>query len=95
MKHIPQRTCICCRKKFAKEQVLRIVKYNGQFLIDENQKHDGRGAYFCGSEECQKKLLKSRGLDRAFKEKVNESVYQLVLNHFTDKKDAENGWSKR
>lgn len=86
MKHIPERTCICCRKKFQKEDLLRIVKFNGNITVDLSGKFDGRGAYFCGSPECAQKLLKSKALDRAFHEKVNEDVYNKLISVATETK---------
>lgn len=80
MKHIPQRTCICCRQKFPKDELIRIVRLDNQFFIDKTHKSDGRGAYFCGSAQCKTKLLKSRALDRAFKQKVDDSVYHLLCD---------------
>lgn len=82
MKHVPERTCICCRKKFPKNELLRIVRNGSDFSVDETSKSDGRGAYFCGSEECKNKLIKSRALNRAFKQEVKSDVYEDVLNFF-------------
>ncbi len=83
MKHVPERTCICCRRKFPKEQLIRIVRSGGKFFVDRSQKADGRGAYFCGSDECRKKLIKSHGLDRSFHQKVDDSVYELLCTDST------------
>lgn len=83
MKHVPQRTCICCRQKFPKSQLIRIVRCDGKFFIDKSKKSDGRGAYFCGSNECKIKLLKSRGLDRTFHQKVDDEVYKLLCEEIT------------
>lgn len=79
MEHIPERTCICCRNKFPQDRLIRIARNNGEYSVDVRKKSDGRGAYFCGSEECRKKLIKSRALDRAFKEKVGQEVYEMLL----------------
>ncbi|MBR7136319.1 MAG: YlxR family protein [Clostridia bacterium] len=88
MKHVPQRTCACCRKKLNKSNLLRIVKYQGQFDVDFEQKLNGRGAYFCGDDGCLKKLIKSRALDRAFKTKVPDEVYTRLLS--SARKNSEN-----
>lgn len=80
MNHIPERTCICCRGKFPKEKLIRIVKIDNQIFIDKSGKSNGRGAYFCGNKSCVAKLKKAHGLDRAFKMKVNEDFYDLLID---------------
>lgn len=79
MTHIPQRTCICCKNEFDKSKLIRIVRLDGRIFIDETKKSSGRGAYFCASDDCKKKLLKSRALDRAFKQKVPDDVYSKLI----------------
>lgn len=78
MGHIPIRECILCRNKFSKSQLFRIVKGKNGIVLDENHKEDGRGAYICS--ECRKSedLLKKRVLDRAFKQKVSDEIYDLL-----------------
>lgn len=79
MKRIPERTCVCCRNKFPQTDLIRVVRFNGSFFVDVTGRADGRGAYFCGSDDCKKKLIKSRALDRAFRQKVEQSVYDDLL----------------
>ncbi len=49
-KHIPERTCIMCRKKIPKKDLIRFCFKNGEIILDESKKEMGRGAYLC--EEC-------------------------------------------
>lgn len=79
MKYVPERTCICCRKKFSKNELIRIVRNGGEITVDKTGKSDGRGAYFCGSDDCKKKLVKTRALNRSFKCEVDNSVYESIL----------------
>lgn len=78
MAHIPERTCILCRGKFEKSQLLRIVKHNDVFFIDETHKKDGRGAYICAECKTSENLLKKRALDRAFRVRVPDEIYDLL-----------------
>lgn len=78
MAHIPERTCILCRKKCDKSQLLRIVKQNESFLIDETHKKDGRGAYICAECKTSEDLFKRRALDRAFRMRVPDEIYDLL-----------------
>jgi predicted RNA-binding protein YlxR (DUF448 family) len=66
----PQRTCIACRTKLDKDQLIRIVKSPlGSLVVDmtEKKKVPGRGAYICASESCFKKTFKSNIYSRALR----------------------------
>ena len=78
MAHIPMRSCVLCRKVFQKSELLRIVKDSGEIKIDKTQKSNGRGAYICSNCISKEDLFKKRVLDRAFKEKVDSAVYELL-----------------
>ena len=78
MAHIPMRSCILCRKVFPKGELLRIVKNDDEIKIDKTHKASGRGAYICSNCITSDDLLKKRVLDRAFREKVNNEVYELL-----------------
>ena len=56
MKKIPQRSCVVCRTKKDKNELIRIVKnQTNEINIDENGKKPGKGAYICDSIECLEK----------------------------------------
>lgn len=77
MKHIPERTCIACRKKGEKSNFIKVVlDKSGRVLIEKDTKLDGRGAYICkGSEECLNKCEKSKILSKVFKTNVPVEIY--------------------
>ena len=53
IKHIPQRTCVACRKVKAKRELIRLVHTpNGNVEIDISGRKSGRGAYLCRLREC-------------------------------------------
>lgn len=80
MKEI-ERTCIVCRKKDKQENFDRIVlNKNGELAVQTSKKLDGRGAYVCKTNECYDKLLKTRALNRVFKQNFNEEKYQEIIN---------------
>lgn len=80
MKEI-ERTCIVCRKKDKQENFDRIVlNKNGELAVQSSKKLDGRGAYVCKTNECYDKLLKTRALNRAFKQNFSEVKYQQIIN---------------
>ena len=72
------RACILCRESFPKNELLRIVKSEDEIKIDKTQKLCGRGAYICSSCISSGDLFKKRVLDRAFREKVSDEVYELL-----------------
>ena len=64
---IPFRMCVVCRQMKPKEELLRVVKYDGQFRVDTQRNLPGRGAYICLSGECRDKFEAKRSFERAFK----------------------------
>lgn len=78
MAHTPERTCILCRSKFSKTELIRVVRLNGEFFLDETHKKDGRGAYLCSKCRESDDLLKKRALDRAFRVRVPDEIYGLL-----------------
>lgn len=66
----PIRTCIVCREKNSKDNLLRIVSdYNGNAIYDKNQNINSRGIYICKCKKC---------IDKAFnlldKKKFNAKI---------------------
>ncbi|MFA0816460.1 MAG: RNase P modulator RnpM [Anaerofustis sp.] len=53
MKKTPMRTCVMCKTKTDKRQLLRIVRTpEGNVEFDPTGKKNGRGAYLCTKEDC-------------------------------------------
>ena len=56
MKKIPQRTCIGCKEKKDKKDLIRIVKdKDGNITLDRTGRANGRGAYICDNIQCLEK----------------------------------------
>jgi predicted RNA-binding protein YlxR (DUF448 family) len=67
-KHVPQRTCIACRRTDAKRGLIRLVRdADGHVRLDPTGKRAGRGAYLCHDPACWEQALKRRGLERALR----------------------------
>lgn len=79
MKKIPMRTCIACKEKRPKKELIRIVYNETEGLTyDLTGKKNGRGAYICRSLQCVDKLKKET-LRSALKQPIdNESFNQLI-----------------
>ena len=68
VKHVPQRTCLACRKVKSKQELVRLVRAaDGSIEIDPGGKKTGRGAYLCDLPECWEIGLKSGRLEHALK----------------------------
>lgn len=68
--------CMACRENKPKEQLIRVVKQkSGAIFIDATGKADGRGAYVCNNLKCLKLLQKKRGIERSFRCKVENLIY--------------------
>lgn len=67
-KHVPQRTCIACRKVDAKRGLRRLVRVDVQrVVVDPTGKRAGRGAYLCAERNCWEVALKRAAIERALK----------------------------
>lgn len=67
-RHVPQRSCVACRRTDSKRELIRIVRTPQQGVqIDPTGKLAGRGAYLCKARGCWQKALKSSALNRALK----------------------------
>lgn len=62
-----------------KKELMRILKTEtGEFVVDAAGKKNGRGAYLCRSLSCFQSAVKSRGLERSFKQEIPQEVYDRL-----------------
>ena len=81
----PIRTCIGCRKKATKWELVRIVRNDtGRVSVDESRKNPGRGAYVCLNPQCIELALTSKKLNKVLKTNLEpteiESLKQVLIN---------------
>jgi hypothetical protein len=76
---MPERSCIACRKKGGKGELVRLVDTPSGVIADYNEKLPGRGAYVCPAEVCIKKAVTKPALSRAFKKNVSPPSYQEMV----------------
>lgn len=74
----PLRTCIGCRAKMEKDKLIRLVSTDSGVEIDPDKNKPGRGAYICGSPECNKRIIKTRALNRAYRKEISADVYKKL-----------------
>ena len=75
-KHVPQRSCVVCRRKLDKRCLTRIVR-----SPDPGGKLNGRGSYLCDDRDCWQKALSSQVLDRALLTEVTEDDRARLAQH--------------
>ena len=57
--HIPIRTCVGCRRKRKKEEMVWLVQRpEGMVVVDAKKPPRGRGLYLCPDDECVKMARK-------------------------------------
>ena len=80
-KHVPQRTCVVCRRKIDKQLLTRIVRTpDGKVIVDDTGKRAGRGAYLCARKLCWEEALSGTVLIRALKADVSrEDLAHLAV----------------
>ncbi|MCL2098932.1 MAG: YlxR family protein [Oscillospiraceae bacterium] len=86
MKTQPQRSCVACGVSKNKNELIRVVRSPGvpeepEICIDLKGKKNGRGAYICPDEECLKKALKTRKLEKNLKTKITDEFARSLLEH--------------
>ncbi len=84
-KKIPLRQCVGCNEMKSKKEMLRILKTaEEEVILDATGKLNGRGAYLCKNEECLKKAIKQKGIERSLKMNIDKTVYEKLEKEFLD-----------
>ena len=81
--HTHERSCISCRQKAAKTDLLRIVRTKDGIAFDASGKAAGRGAYVCSTKcfETARAGLLSRALKTNVSEDEAQAVAQAIQAH--------------
>ncbi|MEV0624108.1 YlxR family protein [Nonomuraea sp. NPDC050404] len=64
---VPQRTCVGCRAREAKSELLRLVRVEGQVVPDLRGQLPGRGASLHPAVKCLELAERRRAFPRAFR----------------------------
>lgn len=81
MKKIPMRTCVATGEKLPKRELTRIVRTpDGNVIIDDTGKANGRGAYLKLSIDAINKAEKTKVLDRKLEVEVPVTIYEELRN---------------
>lgn len=78
-RRIPLRTCVITKEQLPKQELLRIVRTKeGEILVDETGKINGRGAYIKKDLEVLEKAIKGKVLEKKLEIKIDDSVYEEI-----------------
>ncbi len=73
------RRCVGCGEMKDRKELIRVVKTpDGEVLIDDTQKMNGRGAYVCRSLTCLETAIKRRGLERTLKCGIDKDACRVI-----------------
>ena len=80
---IPMRKCVGCNEMKPKTELIRIVISEfGKVSVDRTGKASGRGAYICDNEECFRKAIKIKGIERSLKVRLSEGIVLEMEKEF-------------
>ncbi len=76
---IPLRICIGCQEKKPKKELVRVVRTpDSKVVLDLTGKKAGRGAYICPSEECLKKAVKGKRLEKNLEQNISDELLDEI-----------------
>lgn len=79
LKKIPMRTCVVTKEKLPKSDLIRIVKTpDGQVVVDETGKLNGRGAYLKKDITVFDKAKKTKLLNKILEIEINDEVFNSL-----------------
>ena len=82
-KHVPQRMCVACRRRYDKRRLTRIVVLpEDGVVVDLSGKKNGRGAYLCDQIVCWDKALSdAQLLNQALKCDISSEERQALTEY--------------
>lgn len=81
VKHVPQRTCIGCRRLAGKRGLLRIVRTEQGVVVDPTGKLAGRGAYIHPTKSCWEIVLAGNRISQALRTSLSPEN-RAELRHY-------------
>lgn len=75
-KKIPLRRCLATGEQFPKKELLRVVRTpEGNVVVDEKGKANGRGAYISRNLEAVKIAKKKKVFERELEVAISDEIY--------------------
>jgi hypothetical protein len=78
-KKLPLRKCVVTQEMLPKKELIRVVRTpEGDVVIDQTGKVNGRGAYLSKEIEVVRQAEKKRTLDHHLKVKTSDDLYEQL-----------------
>jgi len=88
---IPVRTCIGCKCKKPKKEMIRIIRApDGKIEIDKTGKKSGRGAYLCGDVKCLDIAFRENSFNKSLKQDIPRQTLDELRKDFLKNIDGNN-----
>ncbi|MFC1940306.1 YlxR family protein [Chloroflexota bacterium] len=85
VKHIPQRTCVACRKVKARGELIRLVRIPNEGVeVDIGGKKARRGAYLCRAQECWETGIRSGRLEHSLRATLTQDNREQLIKFGRD-----------
>lgn len=68
----PVRTCVGCRQRGNRSDLIRIANFQGNLSVDSEKKLPGRGSWLHQKTKCLETAVERKAFVRSFRGKVNE-----------------------
>jgi uncharacterized protein len=82
VRHMPQRTCVACRKVGVKRELIRLVYIPELGVeVDQTGKKSGRGAYLCSNSTCWETALDTGKLEHALRVSIKPDNKERLVNY--------------
>ena len=80
-KKIPMRSCVVTHEKLPKKELIRVVRTpDGNVIVDQTGKANGRGAYLKLALDVIEKAKKTKVLDKILEIEVPSDIYDEISN---------------
>ena len=78
-KKVPLRRCAGCNEQKSKKEFVRVVRTpEGEIILDESGKANGRGVYLCPKKSCLQKARKAKRLERNLDVAIPDEIWALL-----------------
>lgn len=85
MKKIPLRTCVISKEKLPKQELIRVVRTpEGEIIIDESGRANGRGAYLKKDISVIENAKKTKALNRHLETNIPDSIFEELIKIVKD-----------
>ena len=78
MNRPPMRRCVGCGVSKPKNELIRLVHYEGKLSLDQSGRANGRGVYLCKNRDCLVNAYKRKGIQRSLKREIKPEDLKSV-----------------